>query len=42
MQGSLFRSFIITKKAKKPKEWEPKIQKEDTDEEDGDYSTESE
>ena len=32
----------IAKKAKRPKEWEPKIQKEDTDEEDGDYSTESE
>ena len=32
---------VVTKKAKKPKEWEPKIPKDDTDEEDGDYSTES-
>ena len=38
-------SHIIAKKAKKPKEWVPKISKKDVDdddEEDGDYSTESE
>ena len=34
---------IITKKAKKPKEWVPVIPKEDTDNgEDGDFSTDSE